>query len=75
MTQHMMGEKPGKWLGKHPPITGTPGQKLSSPLTANPLELREKLWLCRRTNNHFLLAISFSILHLAKTFLANYLFV
>lgn len=42
-------------------------------LTASPLHLKEKLWFCRRANDHFPLAISFSILHLAKPFFANYL--
>lgn len=37
------------------------------------LELKERLWLCRRTNDHFLPSIPFYILHLAKTFFANYL--
>lgn len=48
------------------PIKGTTGQKYS--LTTHPLELNESLWLCKRANDHFLLPISFCILHPAKTF-------
>lgn len=53
------------------PIKGTTGHKHS--LTTHPLELNETLWLRKRANDHFLLPISFCILHLAKFFSANYL--